>query len=249
MRKITPIALVGSLLSLLGLPSFTSSEAPVLHYIEQYKPIAISEMQRTNIPASITLAQGIVESRHGTSTLAKASNNHFGIKCKSNWEGPTYYHKDDDFQNGKLVNSCFRSYADPVQSYFDHSDFLLDNPRYKPLFRLQKTDYKGWAKGLKTCGYATDNKYAFKLIETIEKYQLYRYDQRPVDLIVQQTISTRTRPATSPPKAVVLPNNYKPGQGTRQQAMTNKKRAFQDDVFKGEKPYLFEIVPNVERRM
>ena len=156
MRKFTPVNVITSLLAIVGLQSFTSSEAPILNYINQYKAIAISEMHRTGIPASITMAQAIVESRYGTSTLSVKSNNHFGIKCKGGWEGKTFYFKDDDYRHGRLVKSFFRGYEDSVQSYYDHSDFLVENPRYGVLFELDPKDYKGWAKGLKKCGYATD---------------------------------------------------------------------------------------------
>jgi len=152
------------------LSSFTTNNADpqILDYVDQYSAIAIQEMDRTGIPSSITLAQGIIESGYGTSGLAKNSNNHFGIKCKGNWTGGKYYHKDDDYVNGKLVKSCFRTYDNPADSYYDHSEFLLVNKRYSALFRLKKTDYKGWAKGLKKAGYATAKNYATLLISTID---------------------------------------------------------------------------------
>ena len=162
------------------LSSFTTNynaDLLILDYVDQYSTIAIEEMERTGIPASITLAQGIIESRYGESSLAKKSNNHFGIKCKGNWTGGKYYHKDDDYVNGKLVKSCFRVYDNPADSYYDHSEFLLVNRRYSFLFNLPKTDYKGWAKGLKKAGYATARNYATLLISTIEKYELYQYDR------------------------------------------------------------------------
>lgn len=149
-----------------------------LGYIEEFKDIAISEMQRVGIPASIKLAQAIVESASGTSTLARQSNNHFGIKCGNNWKGETVYRHDDDYQNGLLIRSCFRSYDDPKESFYAHSEFLA-NPysrRYKPLFELEIYDYKAWANGLKKAGYATDKSYPQKLINIIEKYELYKYD-------------------------------------------------------------------------
>lgn len=150
----------------------------VLQYIEQYKTIAINEMQRVGIPASIKMAQAIIESNSGQSTLARQSNNHFGIKCGSNWTGPEVYREDDDYENGLLIRSCFRAFDDPVQSFFEHSDFL-SNPksnRYKPLFELDPYDFKAWAYGLKSAGYATDPNYPQKLIDVIEKYQLYELD-------------------------------------------------------------------------
>lgn len=139
-------------------------------YIERYKDIAIEQMQRHRIPASITLAQGLFESGAGMSELAKRSNNHFGIKCHSDWKGKRTYHDDD------RRNDCFRVYNTVRESFEDHSRFLL-RPRYERLFSLSITDYKGWAKGLKACGYATLPTYAEKLIEVIELYELYQFDR------------------------------------------------------------------------
>ena len=151
-----------------------------LAYIEQYKTIVINEMQRTGIPASIKMAQAILESGSGRSTLAKQSNNHFGIKCGKDWKGKEVYRHDDDYRDGLLVRSCFRAYDDPYDSFIAHSDFL-SNPyskRYKFLFNLDPTDYNAWAHGLKKAGYATDPAYPSKLISLIEKYQLYTLDQQ-----------------------------------------------------------------------
>ncbi|MFY0675218.1 MAG: LysM peptidoglycan-binding domain-containing protein [Bacteroidia bacterium] len=146
-------------------------------YIAKYKDIAIAEMHRTGIPASITLAQGYLESGCGNSTLATKANNHFGIKCHSDWKGKTYYIEDDDYdENGKLKKSCFRVYSNPEESYKDHSEFLTGRSRYAFLFELRTTDYKGWARGLKKAGYATNPKYADLLINIIERYELYDYD-------------------------------------------------------------------------
>lgn len=141
-----------------------------LSYIEQFKTVAIEEMNRYGIPASITLAQGIIESGSGNSSLAKYANNHFGIKCTSEWKGKAYY-KDDD-----QANDCFRVYKDARESYKDHSEFLK-RKRYSFLFELDKNDYKNWAYGLKQAGYATNPKYPDLLINVIDKYQLYQYDQ------------------------------------------------------------------------
>lgn len=138
-------------------------------YIEQYKDLAIEQMKRYKIPASITLAQGLFESAAGRSDLARNGNNHFGIKCHG-WTGRTTYHDDDE------RNECFRAYDNVFQSYEDHSRFLANHSRYARLFRLSPIDYKGWARGLKACGYATNPKYADKLIGIIELYELYRYD-------------------------------------------------------------------------
>jgi len=149
-------------------------------YINKYKNIAIKEMERTGIPASIKLAQGLLESGAGESTLAKKANNHFGIKCHSTWTGKTYYLEDDDFDNnGNLIKSCFRVYKNANSSYIAHSEFLRDPKkryRYGFLFNLDPTDYEAWAKGLKKAGYATSPTYAEKLIRIIETYELYRYD-------------------------------------------------------------------------
>ncbi|MGY5352477.1 glucosaminidase domain-containing protein [Wenyingzhuangia sp. IMCC45533] len=142
-----------------------------LTYVKQYAPLAIEEMRKFNIPASITLAQGILESGSGRSELSSKSNNHFGIKCHKGWKGGRVYHDDD------AKGECFRKYTYPATSYQDHSLFLTTRFRYASLFKLKKDDYKGWAKGLKKAGYATDPKYPNKLISYIEKYKLYKYDE------------------------------------------------------------------------
>lgn len=139
-------------------------------YIRQYGNLAVQHQKKFRIPASITLAQGLLESGAGQSELARKSNNHFGIKCHSDWRGGRVYHDDD------LRGECFRKYKNPEQSYEDHARFLADRPRYASLFKLRVTDYKGWARGLQKCGYATDRAYANRLIKIIEDYELYRYD-------------------------------------------------------------------------
>jgi hypothetical protein len=139
-------------------------------YIERFKTIAIQEMNLYGIPASITLAQGLFESGYGNGDLAKIANNHFGIKCTTDWKGKSYY-KDDD-----QVNDCFRVYDRPEDSYRDHSEFLK-RKRYAPLFELDKNDYIGWANGLKAAGYATNPKYPQLLIGVIERYNLSQYDR------------------------------------------------------------------------
>ena len=139
-------------------------------YINQYKDLAIEQMLRYHIPASITLAQGLFESSAGRSVLATQGNNHFGIKCH-NWTGPTQYHDDD------ARGECFRVYKDARDSYEDHSKFLARQPRYARLFELGQRNYKGWAQGLKQCGYATNPQYANKLIQIIELYKLFDYDK------------------------------------------------------------------------
>jgi flagellum-specific peptidoglycan hydrolase FlgJ len=159
-----------------------------LDYLDRFAPLAVEEMKRVGVPASIKLAQAMVESNLGRSTLATNSNNHFGIKCKSYWTGKQYYHKDDDLdKKGRLIESCFRAYDDIESSFKDHSDFLRQSGKYDLLFDLDITDYKGWAQGLKSCGYASDKAYAQKLIQTIEEYALYRFDlfdSQPFDLPV-----------------------------------------------------------------
>lgn len=157
------------------LSAFTNSTRS--NYLNRYSEIAITEMQRSNIPASITLAQGILESAWGQGKLAAQSNNHFGIKCKKGWDGPSVPYEDDDYdENGKLTKSCFRAYHNPYDSYRDHTDFLMNRERYAALFELHPMDYIGWAKGLKACGYATAPDYAERLIRIIEENELYLYD-------------------------------------------------------------------------
>lgn len=141
-------------------------------YIKKYRDIAVEEMKRYHIPASITLAQGLLESGAGYGTLARKSNNHFGIKCGSDWRGKTVKHDDD------ARNECFRVYKDPKDSYRDHSKFLAGKQRYAFLFDLKITDYKGWARGLKKAGYATNPRYAHQLIDIIERYDLDKYDKK-----------------------------------------------------------------------
>jgi LysM repeat protein len=139
-------------------------------YINNYKNIAVLEMKRTGIPASITLAQGMIESDYGRSTLAREANNHFGIKCHNDWSGPKVYHNDDK------RNECFRKYNRAEDSFYDHSEFLKSGSRYGFLFNLSSTDYKGWAHGLKKAGYATNPDYANMLIRTIEENNLHYFD-------------------------------------------------------------------------
>ncbi len=138
-------------------------------YVSKYKDLAITEMERSGVPAAITLAQGILETQAGNSDLFKQSNNHFGIKCKSDWTGPSVTHDDD------AANECFRAYSSSADSYKDHSDFLRNSGRYSFLFKLDPTDYKGWAYGLKKAGYATSSTYANTLIKYVEKYNLEQY--------------------------------------------------------------------------
>jgi flagellum-specific peptidoglycan hydrolase FlgJ len=171
---------ITTLLAFLFLSSFSNENMDELAYIyvDNYQELAVVEMHRTGVPASITLAQGLHETNHGTSKLSLEANNHFGIKCKKFWQGQYYYHKDDDRDtSGVLIPSCFRAYNSYLESFVDHSNYLVTTKYYASLFKYAKTDYKSWALGLKQCGYATDPSYAEKLIDKIEKYNLSQYDQ------------------------------------------------------------------------
>ena len=163
-RLIVWVLLIGG-----GLDLRAQVSANGVIYVNTYKLLAISEMQRSGIPASIILAQGIHESEAGTSELVKQSNNHFGIKCKEDWKGQVVYHDDDSRQE------CFRSYATAADSYKDHSDFLRRSSRYAFLFELNPTDYEGWAYGLRKAGYATNIRYSQILIKLIKDYNLQQY--------------------------------------------------------------------------
>lgn len=176
----------------------------VSKYISQYKALAIAEQKRSGIPASVTLAQGLLETEAGASELVTGANNHFGIKCKSTWKGETFAHTDD------APNECFRKYKCSEDSYRDHSDYLKNTPRYAALFKLKPTDYKGWCTGLKKCGYATSPIYARKLIGIIENFQLQDYtyaalnDHTPVSpQPVKPQIPAQAPPATQPVIAAV----------------------------------------------
>lgn len=158
------------LLSCLFLFAARGQNAARQEFVRKYKHIAVREMERTGIPASISLAQGILESACGQSELARKAHNHFGIKCHNDWTGATY-HMDDDAKN-----ECFRKYRNPEQSWIDHSEFLTTRPRYAGLFQLPATDYKAWARGLKAAGYATNPQYADLLIKIIEEEGLHQYD-------------------------------------------------------------------------
>jgi len=151
-------------------------------YIRRYAPLAIEEMKRSGVPASIKMAQAILESGDGRSELARRSNNHFGIKCGSNWTGRRVFHTDD------APNECFRAYNSVEESFRDHSDFLRNNPRYASLFKLKPTDYKGWAQGLKQAGYATASHYDRTLISLIERHDLHRLDNGIISNQTQRRI-------------------------------------------------------------
>ena len=170
-------------------------------YIQQYQALAVSEMMRTGVPASITLAQGILESGCGQSTLAKNSNNHFGIKCKTEWTGAKTYHDDDK------KAECFRVYNSVEDSYRDHSDFLKNRPFYTDLFELNPTDYKAWAYGLKKDGYATERDYPQNLIKLIETYNLEGY----TDLAIAK-LKNGEQPYQDQNSRTALNNNTQPAQ-------------------------------------
>ena len=210
------------LLITMSLSRWVSAQSPdqVNAYINTYKFLAIAEMQRSGVPASIILAQGIHETSAGTSELVIASNNHFGIKCKANWTGQTVYHDDD------AKGECFRSYAIAADSYKDHSDYLKQTPRYAFLFKLNPEDYEGWAYGLKKAGYATNIKYSQILIKLIEDYDLEKYSliamgklpaEQPVE--VSQTLPCRGLPRPLYIRMAHLPstpqNVFMPRQGFR----------------------------------
>jgi hypothetical protein len=190
----------------------TEYDRLVYNYIERFKYIAIQEMKQYGIPASITLAQGILESNAGRSDLAVKANNHFGIKCHKEWAGPTIYQDDDK------LNECFRKYSDPVDSYRDHSLFLTSRERYKGLFSLKPDDYKAWAEGLRTAGYATNPDYPRLLINMIERFSLYQYDR-------VETAVPKMPPAVSPTGNPVFKNikysYFAPGPGGRETYTNN----------------------------
>lgn len=166
-------------------------------YIALWKDVARKKMAEHGIPASITLAQGLLESRNGNSVLATEGNNHFGIKCTPDWTGGKMYHDDDK------KDDCFRKYKEAAQSFEDHSKFL-QRPRYASLFELKPTDYKGWAHGLKKCGYATDPHYPQKLIDLVDRYGLYKLDQG-IDVVYA------SKPERVPAPATGKPSRKRPG--------------------------------------
>lgn len=169
-------------------------------YIEKYKHLAIDKQETHGIPASITMAQGLLESDCGNSRLALEGNNHFGIKCKSDWTGMTILHTDD------AENECFRKYSSVEESYRDHSEFLDKSPRYQSLFDLDVTDYKGWATGLKAAGYATNPRYADQLIKIIEDYELYMLDSGQALVANVDVVVVEEAPAVSAvEEAVFIP--------------------------------------------
>jgi LysM repeat protein len=187
---------------LFSIASFTlaAQRISVEEYIAQFKDIAISEMKRTGVPASITLAQGILETENGNSELVKKSNNHFGIKCKNTWTGNTVTHDDD--ANGE----CFRAYTNAAESYRDHSDFLKANQRYSSLFNLDPADYAGWARGLKKAGYATNPRYPELLVKYVEEYSLQQYTLLALNRLPETDITQTEENKTVAPAEVVAEN-------------------------------------------
>lgn len=176
-------------IALSGENIYSQKTEDIVTYINSYRELAVSEMQRSGIPASIILAQGIHETEAGTSELVRKSNNHFGIKCKDTWTGSVVYHDDDE------RGECFRSYNNPQDSYKDHSDFLHNSPRYAFLFKIDPTDYQSWAYGLKKAGYATNIRYSQILIKLIEDYNLQQYTLMALGKLDQPAdmISTRSK--------------------------------------------------------
>lgn len=167
--RIIQIAIIITNIFAISLSLHAVRKDPYQTYIDTFSELAVEQQRAHGIPASITLAQGLLESRAGQSTLASKGNNHFGIKCHNEWEGDTLLRNDD------AVNECFRAYSSAAESFDDHSRFLLRR-RYAPLFENDVTDYASWARGLKKCGYATDPNYATRLIAIIERYALYLFD-------------------------------------------------------------------------
>jgi LysM repeat protein len=185
-------------------PLVTSStvNGTAADYVKNYRDLAVSEMRRTGVPASITLAQGMLESDYGRSSLARLGNNHFGIKCHNGWTGQTIQQHDD------RRNECFRKYRSPGESFRDHSDFLRTTPRYKELFELSSTDYKGWAKGLKKTGYATNPDYANMLIRKIEEYNLMMFDKGYKPSVIPAATLAETPKKSTEPDSTLIQKTY-----------------------------------------
>jgi len=205
----------------------------VKQYMDGYKDVAIAEMYRTGIPASIKLAQGMLESNWGRSELATVANNHFGIKCGSSWTGAGFYKEDDDRDSqGQLVKSCFRTFTDATESYLAHSDFLTDSNkayRYGFLFDYDSTDYVSWAHGLRSAGYATDPKYPQKLISIIEKYNLSQYDVNMAGQGGMKQVASHTNSSENGGvviSSVTLPHERTVAKEERQRPSTKRKQVF-----------------------
>ena len=204
----------------------------VIDYINKYKDLAIAEMQRTGIPASIKLAQGIHETSAGTSDLVRRSNNHFGLKCKTEWTGMTVKHTDD------APNECFRKYESSKDSYKDQSNYLKNSPRYASLFDLDPTDYKAWAFGLKKAGYATNPKYSQVLIKLIEDYDLQDYTMialgklKPGHETLAKNENKNSETIVSVEKPVVMPTEPEVVVYSKKEAVVEKKPDYPDGEFK-----------------
>lgn len=193
----------------------TTTSEVINNYVFLYKDIAMSNMKKYGIPASIILAQGILESGAGQGHLAKTANNHFGIKCYTDWKGETTNHDDDASQE------CFRKYKNPEESYQDHADIVSKRKRYAALFDLPKGDYKAWAKGLRAAGYATDPNYPEKLIGYIERYQLYQYDNKVLgkDFVLDKN---QNPPVSSKTVTDIKTNQYQVQQGDTLYSISKK---------------------------
>jgi hypothetical protein len=239
-RIILPLLFSLRLLTLGAQNGPPTGAVPARHdsYIRQFAPLAVDEMYYSGIPASIKLAQGILETSGGQSRLATEGYNHFGIKCKSYWTGDTLQLRDDDLDaNGNLIESCFRCYDSPRESYRDHSDFLRNGERYRPLFQLDRTDYSAWANGLQQCGYATNPEYARKLVTLIERYHLHVFDRVPRDssevcldyydtklYVERHREDTQVADHSAKPRSIRIPGNYRGGwlrENTRMRILTS----------------------------
>lgn len=205
-----------SLVCFFGLFYTQAQKMTPQEYIATYKDAAIAQMKRLGVPASIILAQGLLETECGNSDLVKRSNNHFGIKCKSTWTGESVRHTDD------APNECFRKYASAMDSYKDHSDYLYNTPRYASLFQLASTDYKGWAYGLKKAGYATNPRYPQILISNIEKYNLQQYNEPGAAVFVREDIASM-KEAAAPPAVSTPPAAEKKDANIFQKLFSDKK--------------------------
>ncbi|HET6255648.1 MAG TPA: glucosaminidase domain-containing protein [Puia sp.] len=190
--------LIGAGLLIVGSRATAQVSVNGVNYVNTYKALAIAEEQRTGVPAAITLAQGLHESQAGTSELVKSSNNHFGVKCKEDWKGAVYYHDDD------ARHECFRSYTTAADSYRDHSDFLRQGSRYAFLFKLEPTDYEGWAYGLKKAGYATNIRYSQILIKLVKDYNLEQYTLIAMGKMAAADEVVLTAPGAETPVALVV---------------------------------------------
>jgi hypothetical protein len=228
-------ALLACILLFTGYISRGQDQAVILNYINTYKDLAIAEMQRTGIPASVKLAQGIHETMAGTSDLVLKSNNHFGIKCKDYWQGESVTHDDD------AKSECFRKYNSPADSYRDHSDFLKGSPRYASLFKLDPLNYSAWAYGLKKAGYATNPKYPQIIIKLIEDYNLQDYTLIALGKkSTQEEVLTKTQIAAEEkkdfiPVAAASVTAAEPGKTTRKET-ENVSREKPEDIIAGRRP-------------